>query len=239
VTKLVKYDAACRALGEARRVDEVKRIRDQAIAMKLYAKLAEDGRLMNDAEAIQRRAEHRLARLMEAQAATVGKAKGGAEKGVGRRGNAGSDKTRNVPTLAEAGISKSLANRARLVGAIDDKTFDKVIDEARRKGIAPTLALLKPMADAAADRIIAARPKANGSKRAPMPKPSPLYDPWSKLSRAVRDVADQDRAQFQALAQQARRVGFLEMDTEHARKAVVRLAQWLSALQREKKHGQA
>ena len=40
MTELVKYDAACRALADARSVDEVKDVRDIAIAMKLCAKQA-------------------------------------------------------------------------------------------------------------------------------------------------------------------------------------------------------
>jgi hypothetical protein len=54
------------------------------------------------------RAERRLGEMMAAQP----KAKGGGEKGVGRRGNAGFKKTRIVATLVEAGIDKNLANRA-------------------------------------------------------------------------------------------------------------------------------
>src|SRR5262245_46959021 len=85
---LVKYDAACAALAEARSVDEVKEIHDLAVAAAAYARQAKNRDLEADAVEIRMRATRRLDQLRQAQKVTVGLnsgAAGGGQK-TGPRG---------------------------------------------------------------------------------------------------------------------------------------------------------
>ena len=106
-TELVRYDAACRALKEARRVDEVKDIRDKAVAMAAYAKQAQNHDLEADAVEIRMRATRRLDQLRQAQKETVGLNTGtrGQLSGGLKVNPPGKDK----PTLRSQGIDKNLA----------------------------------------------------------------------------------------------------------------------------------
>jgi N6-adenosine-specific RNA methylase IME4 len=131
VTKLVRYDTACRALAEARSVDEVKDIRDKAIAMAAYARQAKNRDLEADAVEIRMRATRKLDQLRQAQKDSVGLATGG-EYG-GRSGKDGLRKNPSItrPTLAMQGIDKNLAQQARVLGAMDDAAFERKVAEAR------------------------------------------------------------------------------------------------------------
>jgi N6-adenosine-specific RNA methylase IME4 len=130
--KLVKYDAACRALAEAKRIDEVKSIRDKAVAMEVYAKLARDGILMAHATAIRRRATRRLGQLIEADR-DVGKlakgTRGSTVKGA---------RVDNLPTLADQGIDKYLADRARKDAAMSEEKFEQQVEQSVKVAIAAT-----------------------------------------------------------------------------------------------------
>ena len=67
MTELVRDDAACRAVAEAKSVDEAKQIRDVAVAMKAYARLTKNRDLEADAIEIRMRATRRLDQLRQAK----------------------------------------------------------------------------------------------------------------------------------------------------------------------------
>jgi hypothetical protein len=129
---LILYDAACRALAEAKAVDEVKEILDTAVAMRAYAKQAKNKDLEADAVEIRMRATRRLDQLRQAQKETVG-------LNTGTRGQLAGDGSGGLlinppddrPTLASQGIDKALAHQGRLLGRLSDRDFEEKITEAR------------------------------------------------------------------------------------------------------------
>lgn len=73
---LVRYDEMCRAVAEARRVDEVKDIRDRALALQHYARQSKNEELERQCAEIRLRATRRMPQLYDAQ-----------EKAKGTRGD--------------------------------------------------------------------------------------------------------------------------------------------------------
>lgn len=126
---LALYETACRALAQAKAVDEVTNIRAQAEAIRAYARQARNKQMEIDAAEIRIRAERRLGELMAAQAATVGKAQGQLRRGLDSNPREETD----PPTLAEAGIDKNLAHRARTYAAVPEEKFEDLLDKKRQR----------------------------------------------------------------------------------------------------------
>src|SRR5262245_26203335 len=128
MNNLIRFDAAKQALAECKRVDEVKSIRDKAMAMQLYARQAHDRSLEQDAIEISMQAERRLGEIIQEQKETVGLASGreGKRKSLGLSKNP-SDR----PTLDSQGIDKNLAHRARRLAGMSEKDFDAAVAAAR------------------------------------------------------------------------------------------------------------
>src|SRR5436190_3962540 len=123
MTELIKYDAACRALAEAKRVDDAKVIKDQAEAIRAYARQIKNPQLEADAWEIRKRAEDKLGEL----SAKLEKGQPGPASKIlpadGKQLKAGA--------LKEAGISTSAANRYEKFHALPKTEKEKRIARGR------------------------------------------------------------------------------------------------------------
>jgi hypothetical protein len=115
---LLIFEQARRGLAKAETVEEVIDIRNKATGLVAYAKEAKSQQLAFEAKQICMFAERRLGQMMKEQKKIIGLNRGGRPK-TGLSENPVSFK----PTLAEAGIDKNLAHRARSLAAMSEKEF--------------------------------------------------------------------------------------------------------------------
>lgn len=141
---LVKYDAACRALAEAKSVDEVKLIRDKATAIAAAARIAKNHEMEIDAAEIRIRAERRLGEMIAEQRETVGMNRGA--KGSVVTGSKRDPVKDTRPTLASAGIDKHLADTARKLASIPPESFEATLAEHREAQQAVTSRTMETLA---------------------------------------------------------------------------------------------
>jgi N6-adenosine-specific RNA methylase IME4 len=125
-TALLKYDAARHALAEAHAVDEVKNIRDKAVAMQVYARQAQDTSLIVQATEIRMRAERRAGELLR----EMEKNKGAVAGKTGVKARPVLDAT---PKLSDLGINKTQSSRWQQLAALDDQTFETKVAGASKR----------------------------------------------------------------------------------------------------------
>lgn len=179
MTVLVKYDAACRALADAKSVDEVKDIRDKSIAMAAYARQAKNKELEADSIEIRMRATRKLDQMRQAQKETIGLAKppGSNQHRVKEQPDA---------TLKSQGIDKNLAHQARALGSLSDEKFEAVVADARDavNKVVRSVISTDDKAERRADREreLAARQTALPDKRygVIVADPEWRWEPWSR-----------------------------------------------------------
>jgi hypothetical protein len=124
--KLMRYDAACKALAEAHRVDEVKAIRDKAVAMQAYAMQAKDSTLITQATEIRMRAERRAGEIL----IEMGQRKEREAKGGDRKSK--SHAATLIPKLSHFGINKTQSSRWQRLAALDPDTFEAKVEGASK-----------------------------------------------------------------------------------------------------------
>ena len=124
---LVRYDAACRALAAAVRVDEVKSIRDKAVAMQAYARQAKDTALITQATEIRMRAERRAGELLIEMAKNKGAQGSGSNQHQVR-----SRQETAPPKLSDLGITKTQSSRWQQYAALAPDTFEQRVEHATK-----------------------------------------------------------------------------------------------------------
>jgi hypothetical protein len=140
VFPLALYDAMCAAIAEAYEVDEVKDIRDKAMAFEVYARQAQNVDAETQACRIRLRAERKAGELLK----QIEKAKGAAQPGTSR-GTTPSPDGRASPTLAEMGVSYRQASNWQQLAAIPEDQFEAaLIDPDHKPSTAGIIAAAAP-----------------------------------------------------------------------------------------------
>jgi N6-adenosine-specific RNA methylase IME4 len=124
------YVAARSALALAVRVDEAKDIRDQAVALKVYAYQAKNPELAAYAAEITLRATRRVGELLKELKAAGKLAKGAAGNPGGRGAKIVRVAERPAQTLGDQGVDKHLADKARKLAAMPEEKFEAATDRA-------------------------------------------------------------------------------------------------------------
>jgi ParB family chromosome partitioning protein len=119
---LVRYEAACRALAEATRVDEVKDIRDKAIAMQAYAAQAKDTQLIGYATEIRLRAERRAGEMLAEMKENGGRQTAGRPEINGSAA---------LPLLGTLGVTKTQSSRWQQLAKLAEEKFEERLRRAK------------------------------------------------------------------------------------------------------------
>jgi hypothetical protein len=130
-TLLVRYEAARHALRVATQIDEVKDIRDKALALAEYARQAKDTEMLENVKKLQLRAERRLGEMLEETERAKGgrPAKSEIEKALNSTPNKRYEPGEgfSTPTLAEIGLSGKQSSDFQAIAAIAEDKFEEIL----------------------------------------------------------------------------------------------------------------
>lgn len=109
MSELVHYDHMCRAIDAAYEVDEVKDIRDKAVAFEAYARQAKNTEAERRACEIRLRAERKAGQLLTT---------------MDRAGRGKPAKTSDATTLNDLGISRDQSSRWQQLANVPEEEFE-------------------------------------------------------------------------------------------------------------------
>lgn len=181
---LVRYDAARKAIAEAKRVDEIKLIRDQGAQLAAAARVANDTEMVSSATEIQMRATIRLGELLK----ETEKAK---PPGSNQHKHRFRDSTK-APTLAERGISKKLSSTAQRLASLPKAQVEQVITAARAASAEVTAAAL--LGTSPPKKAIDRSATDTTPAVVPMGKPKSQWDRAQDVMDAVKILASKEIA---------------------------------------------
>ena len=130
MSALTRYEAARFALAEVYRVDEVKDIRNQAIALAEYARQANDTELLRHATEIRLRAERRAGELLAETPKAIGARGSGSNQHQVRSPVATAPESQ---TLAELGVTKTQSAKWQKLAALPEDKFEIRVEHAKAR----------------------------------------------------------------------------------------------------------
>ena len=151
-TGVVNYDAMVRAIAECVAVDELKDLRDKALALERYASQAMNLEAERQACSVRLRAEKQAGVLLKESV----KAKGSDYGGKGLDGNPREPSITAPPTIESMGISKKQSSDWQKLAEIPDEVFELALADPITKPT--TSALVKKAKKAIQEVAVPAEP---------------------------------------------------------------------------------
>jgi N6-adenosine-specific RNA methylase IME4 len=125
--ELVKLSLARKALAEAKSLDEIKQIKDIAIAVKAYVKAKGLGiEMKNEASEIEIRAIREMGKLLEQKQEAGELAKQGQSFGYG---SCTIPEHEQPVTLPEIGVTRKESSTSKNLASVNDQIFEEAINE--------------------------------------------------------------------------------------------------------------
>jgi N6-adenosine-specific RNA methylase IME4 len=128
---LAAYDAARAALEEAARVDEVRAIRDKAVALQCYARQAKDCDLLDHATEIRLRAERKAGAMLATMAESGERARQGGDRAKSQEG---------ILRLADIGVTPKESSRWQALARVEPKDFETLVAQRKSEALKATQA---------------------------------------------------------------------------------------------------